>query len=107
MQATDQAGHAQAGHTKPWRAKSGVQMIFFKPPLIVQQADDNKTQSRAKYLPCFPTEAQKGHAQLDQTLAGYTQPEYNRLGGLEIDRIADGIGSSYLDLAGLVPKLKK
>ena len=59
-----------SGHGKPWRAKSGVPMIVFKPPLIVQQADDNKI-----------AEAQEGHAQADQTLAGYTQPEYNRLAG--------------------------
>ena len=58
-------------------------MIVFKPQLIVQQADDNQTRSSAEYLACFPAEAQEGHAQADQTLAGYTQPEYYRLAGLD------------------------
>ena len=74
--ATDKAGHAQVGHTKPWRAKSGVPMIVFKPPLIVQQADDNKTQSSAEYLACFPVEAQEGHAQADQTLPSFSWSIY-------------------------------
>ena len=50
-------------------------------------------------------EAQEGHVQADQTLAGYTQ---NTTKLLEpTDSIADGMGSPYLDLVGLVLKLKK
>ena len=87
-------------------------MIAFKPPLIVQRAEDDKTQSSAEflahccplakqitnlaghaqaghtkssaeYLVCFPVEAQEGHARADQTPAGYSQPEYYRLAGLD------------------------
>ena len=80
-------------------------MIVVKPQLIVQRADDNKIQSISKHLARFPVEAQEGQVQADQTLAGYTQ---NTTKLLEpTDSIADGMGSSYLYLAGLVLKLKK
>ena len=52
-------------------------MIVFKPKLIVQQADDNNSQSKAAYLACFPSDGQEGHAQADTS-----QPEYYRLAGL-------------------------
>ena len=36
-------------------------MIAFKPPLIVQRAEDDKTQSSAEFVACCPAIGQEGH----------------------------------------------